>query len=174
MYKHISYEEIKSLYEKLNTPMHVIKHCEAVSKTAKGIALMLNKKGYDFDVELIEKSGLLHDAARIMENHGIYIAQLLSEMGYTREADTVREHMTYNLNDINNLNEVDIMCLGDRLVLEDRYVGLEERIKYIIEKAIKGGHGDAVPNIIKAKEETGTLLKEIEAIIGQRVDELFL
>lgn len=174
MYKYISYEEIENLYNIYKTPSHVIKHCKAVSETAKKIALSLNEKGYNFDVELIEKSGLVHDAARIKENHGIFIAEVLSKSGYIKEADTVREHMTYILNDFEMLNETDIFCLGDRLVKEDRYVGLDERMNYVIEKAKIYGYESHIPNILEGKKQAIIILNNIEKIIGCTMDSLFL
>ena len=37
--------------------------------------------------------------------------------------------------DFDKLDETDLVCLGDRLVKEDQYVGLNDRIDYIIHKA---------------------------------------
>ena len=64
-----------------------------------------------------------------------------------------------------------MVCLADRLVKEDRYVGLDERIEYILDKA--PDRPEIVANIMARKEETEKLLEDISDVIGQSVDSLF-
>ena len=80
--------------------------------------------------------------------------------------------MTYpQYNSVDKLNECDIVCIADRVVKEDTYVGLDERIDYILKKA--EGKPDVQKKILKKKEETRILLDEIGEIIGKSLDELF-
>ena len=74
-------------------------------------------------------------------------------------------------NQLDKLNECDMVCLADRLVKEDCYVGLDERIKYILNKAPKTP--EVAKNILSRKAETEKLLDDIASVIGESVDSLF-
>ena len=71
-----------------------------------------------------------------------------------------------------HLTEADLVSLGDRLTLEDRYVGIDRRMEYIIDKAERNGNFSVRPVILRKKEETKKLLNEIESRIGTGIDEL--
>ncbi len=169
--KRLTEEACRDLYRQYGTPEHVIRHCEAVSMVAVTIGKQLNGCGYSLDVPLIKGAGLIHDVARLSEDHGHVAAKILDELGYHDEADIVREHMIYDFHDFAHLNETDLVCLADRLVKEDRYVGLDERIDYILHKAPQ------IPQvqnrICQKKRETRRLMDEIEAAIGCTIDSLF-
>ena len=73
---------------------------------------------------------------------------------------------------LDKITEADIICLGDRLVKEDTYVGIDKRFDYIIEKAKKYGVLD-FDTIMENKAKMQHLLDEIEEVIGCRIDDLF-
>ncbi|MBQ3466542.1 MAG: HD domain-containing protein [Firmicutes bacterium] len=126
-----------------------------------------------FDLELTLAAGLLHDMARVEERHWDAAADFCLEQGLTEEAKIIRVHMQYEfIQDAMLLTEADLVCLSDRLVLEDRYVGIDERMDYIIAKAERSGNMDAKPIILRKKEETKVLLRQIEERIGMSLDEL--
>ena len=126
-----------------------------------------------FDLALTEAAGLLHDMARVEENHWDVAADFCIEHGMPDEGKIIRVHMMYEFTtDAGHLTEADLVCLGDRLVLEDRYVGIDERMDYIIAKAERRGETAARPVILRKKEETKVLLNEIEERIGMSLDEL--
>ena len=79
--------------------------------------------------------------------------------------------MTYDFHDFDKLDETDLVCLGDRLVKEDQYVGLNDRIDYIIHKA--GNRPEVNKRILQKKAETQKFMKCIEESIGQTIDSLF-
>ena len=171
MKKHISLEEINRLYDEFNTPDRVKAHCAAVSKTGVKIAGELNKHGYHLDTLLIERAGLAHDVARTYEHHDIVGCDALKKAGYEDEAEIIRVHMRYpDFNPVDKLDECDIVCLADRLVKEDKYVGLDERIEYILKKA--NGDAEAISHILKNKEKIRILIQQIEKIIGISLDQL--
>lgn len=172
MKKRITEEECNALFEKYRTPVHVIGHCRAVSDTAVVIGRKLNEHGLDLDIDLIKGAGLAHDVARVSDQHWEVGAKILEELGYTDEAAIVRVHMTYDFHPFEKLNETDLVCLGDRLVKEDRYVGLDDRIEYIIHKA--GDVPERTARILAKKSETEKLMKKIEETIGQTIDSLFM
>ena len=171
MKRRISEEECEALFLQCKTPAHVIGHCREVSRVAVKIGEALNENGYALDIALIRGAGLAHDVLRVRENHGEAGAELLEKLGYQAEADIVRVHMTYDFHDFSCLDETDIVCLADRLVMESQFVGLDRRIAYILKKA--EGRPGSRDKILKKKKETRQLMDQIEQAIGQTIDSLF-
>ena len=175
MYKHITEEEVERLYEEFHTPENVIRHCRAVTHTALTIAEALNASGMDLNLELIKGAGLSHDVARTRARHWDVMADKLAEMGYPEESVIVRAHMTGDgYHDISDVSEMDMIWLGDRLVKEDEYVGIDERFDYIIEKARHmGANEDNIEHILKSKADMQRLMNQISGVIGRDIDSLF-
>ena len=171
MVHRISEKEVERLYEEYQTPEHVIAHCREVTRVACGIAEHLNLHGYHLDVDLVRGAGLAHDVARTSDEHWNVGADILLELGYESEADIVRNHMFYNFNCIDCLCETDMVCLGDRLVKEHDYVGVDERFQYIMDKA--PDRPGIIEHLTERREEMRRLLNQIEDIIGVTMDALF-
>lgn len=171
--RRISPEQVQELYREFNTPANVMGHCKAVTDCGLRIAKALNAKGYKLDLDLIRGAGLAHDAARTMDRHWDVMADKLKELGYDDEAAIVKVHMDpREYSPIDKLTETDIICLGDRLVKEDKYVGIDERFDYIIDKARKHGVLN-YDEIIANKAKMQKLLDDIESVIGCTIDSLF-
>ncbi len=171
--KRITPDEVNRLYEEFHTPEHVKKHCAAVAGCAVRIAEALNEHGKKLDIELIRGAGLAHDVARTMNRHWDVMADKLAELGYNDESAIVRTHMNPGeYNSIENITEADLVCLGDRLVIEDKYVGIDRRFDYIIEKAEKYGKLNR-DEIMQNKTKMQHLLDQIEEVIGCGIDDLF-
>lgn len=174
MRRRISEEEIFGLYLEFKTPGNVMRHCNAVANVATTIAQALNEHGFNLDLELIHVAGLSHDAARTHARHWDVAADRLAEMGYIEESILVRNHMSgTGYNDISKVNEMDMIWLGDRLVREDEYVGIDDRFDYIIEKACSMGAEDHIDDILASKADMKRLMDQIEEVIGQSIDSLF-
>jgi len=171
MTRRLSLIEIEQLYVECSTPAHVILHCREVTKVAYGLAERLNRCGYHMDLELIRGAGLAHDIARTCEEHWNVGADILLGKGYPQEADIVRHHMFYQFNPVDRLTETDMVCLGDRLVKEHTYVGVDERFQYIMDKA--PDRPDIHARLIERREEMRHLLSQIEDKIGVTADALF-
>lgn len=171
MTKRITEQQCEALYEKYQTPPHVIAHCKAVSRVALEIGRQLSLHGFHLDLELIKGAGLAHDVARTSEEHWNKGADILQGLGFSDEADIVRVHMQYRFNKLEDFNETDLVCLGDRLVIEGHYAGMDKRFDYIINKAPKDEATRS--RLMRIKEENKVLLKEIEGVIGQTIDSLF-
>ena len=125
------------------------------------------------DLDLTLAAGLLHDMARVEENHWDVAADFCLREGLPEEAKIIRVHMMYEFTtDAMHLTEADLVCIGDRVVLEDYYAGIDKRMEYIIAKAERQGNMAARPIILKKKEETKVLLRQIEDRIGMTLDEL--
>ncbi len=172
MIKRISREECEKLYKIHGTPEHVIRHCKAVSHVAVTIAQKLNDNGYRLDLDLIRGAGLAHDVARVEEEHWNVGARILRNLGYEDEAAIVEVHMSRHLFDFESLCEMDLVCLGDRLVVEDQYAGLDKRFDYIIEKA-KVNYPHRIDKIKENREKLRGLIHQIEEAMGQTMDSLF-
>ena len=172
MKKRISREEVEKLYIEYKTPPHVISHCEAVCYVAVKISEELNKVGHNLDLSLVEGAALAHDVARIYEDHELEGGRILSALGYEDEADIIRIHMTYpTFNSLESLNECDMVCLSDRLVIENRYAGLDERLDYVIKKLPRGRM--STESILEHKKQIKGLVRDIENKIGKSLDSLF-
>ncbi len=171
--QHPSRQECLRLLHEYKTPEHVIRHCIAVADAAVKIGQALNLHGYHLDLELIQAAGLIHDIARVEDEHWEKGYELAMGWGYEQEAAIIKVHMGYSpFSSVECINETDLVCLGDRIVKEDTYVGLDERMEYIIEKVRKQGHFDAEKRILEKKKEAGDLIKGIERIIGMSLDQL--
>lgn len=171
MKRRITPAECEELYKKYKTPEHIIRHCKAVADAAYKIATELNKNGCNYDLELILGAGLAHDVVRLKKEHWKAGAKILAELGYFDEAEIVKNHMTHPFDPAAPITELDLVCLGDRIVKEDQYVGVEERIQYILKKADKST--EVEERIMKNKALTDELVANIEKTIGHKLDSLF-
>ncbi|MBK5253527.1 MAG: HD domain-containing protein [Peptostreptococcaceae bacterium] len=160
-----------ALFIEYETPEHIIGHCEEVAIVSKLIAKSLNKVGYSINIDLLYGASSVHDLVRLRERHDLECAKILREKGYLEESELVKKHMRYSpFNKIDDVDEQDLLCLADRLVLEDEYAGLEKRMEYIVAKV--KDKKDIVDIILGKKTETKELIDGIEKKIGIKLDEL--
>lgn len=171
MKKRLNEEKCYELFEKFGTPAHVIGHCKAVSETGYRIAISLNEKGMKLDAELVKNAGLIHDLMRLYDNHGEEAARVLRELGYDDEGSIVENHMYHEFSKGEDPREVDITCLADRLVCEDRYVGLDKRLEYLINKP--GKTEERTKRLLEKKKDTEEFISRVEGIMGCTIDSLF-
>ena len=173
MNKRITDDIIEKLYKEFDTPKHVKGHCKGVTDCALKIARALNEHGYNLDLEIIYGAGMTHDMARTMDRHWDVAADRLEELGYYDEAKIVRIHMEpSHYSPVDELMEADMVKLGDRLVKESDYVGIDERFEYILNKAKQAGRNDS-ERILANKKKMQKLLDDIEEKIGCTIDSLF-
>lgn len=168
---YITKEYAMELLENNHTPEHVILHCMEVARVSELLAIELNKYGYHLSLDVIKGAAMLHDISRTDENHGEVGARIAESKGYQREADIIKDHMRYSITtDINHLNEIDIVCLADRMVKEDKYVGLSQRMDYILNKFHDNPKAEEI--IKKRIFEHSMLLEKIEILIGKNINDL--
>jgi len=170
---HPGYEECLKMLRDYGTPPHVIAHCQAVACVALSIGKALDDKGYRkpdgsrLDLGLVQSAGMLHDIARIQEKHWEVAADMLEEKNLHQEAVIVRTHMYYpHFSPADRTNETDLVCLGDRVVLENHYAGIERRMDYIIEKSRR--HGRCVPEdkLASVRKEVNIFINGLEEMLG--------
>lgn len=169
--KRIDKEIALGLMKNFGTPEHVIRHCMAVSDVARALGNLLNQHGLTLSTDLVYGAAMVHDIARIHDFHEEIGATLLCKHGYVAEAEIVRHHMGHEVAlHINDITELDLVCLGDRMVKEDQFVGLDIRMKYILEKW--KGNPNAEKIIRKKVENQKALIKEIELLTGCSLEEI--
>lgn len=169
--KVIGKEQQQELFKEFKTPEHVQQHCNEVARVAVLIGKKLNEHGYHLDIDEIRGAALVHDLVRVQPDHDLRCAEILETKGYPEEAGLVRHHMKYYpFNDAAHVDEQDILCLADRVVKENHYVGLDERMDYLIHKP--GVTPDKVEKILKSKEHTGQFIESLEKIMGITLDQL--
>ena len=171
--KILTRQECFDMLKEYGTPPHVIRHCEGVAEVATRVGKALNDHGYHLDIGLIEDAGLLHDLARVKDEHWNAAADYLRERGYTAQADIIKQHMFYNpFSPVDKITETDLVCLGDRLVKEGDYVGTQERMDYIIKKAKRRHDETAVTRIMEKQDDQKRFINDIESVIGCTIDDL--
>ncbi|MGI6578742.1 MAG: histidine phosphatase family protein [Saccharofermentanales bacterium] len=114
------------------TPEHVIRHSVAVAKEAGRIGIALAESGLNLDIDLIIRSALLHDVARTKKNHCKVGENWISALGYRKEAEIAGGHCDNYLFEIPD--ELAVLIVADRVVSEDKVVGLHKRIKRQVAK----------------------------------------
>lgn len=171
--KHPTIEECQALWNQYETPLHIRKHCSAVAQVAYAIGSELNKHGANLNLELILAAGMCHDVVRLTDRHDLEGARVMREHGYNQEADIIQVHMLYGkFSPVKFVDETDMVCLGDRTVIENKYVGIEPRYEYIINKAIRNGHPDVAPFIREKMEDVIRFADEIHKMTGKTIDEI--
>ena len=166
---------IEQLYNEFETPEHVKGHCKGVTDCAMKIASALNASGYDLDLELIYGAGMLHDMARTFERHDLVGAEKLMELGFPEEAEIVKRHMRHgDYHAVEGLDELDLIVISDRLVIEGDYVGVDRRYDYIEDKAARRGLLDERMHnhLIHDRQKLKDLIAQIEGVIGCSIEEL--
>ena len=170
MNKRLTEEQCYKLYEEYGTPDRVIAHCREVSRCACLIADRLVSIGYDLDIDLIRSTGLIHDLVRTRDKHDVEAGKILDGLGYCDEAEIVKDHMSYVFNDLPEITNHDVVCLADRIVKEHEYVGIDERVEYLIAKYSE--NIERTERLLYWKEEVRKYINKIEDMIGISFDEL--
>ncbi len=102
------------------------RHCRAVARLAVAMALALSNAGANIDVELVAEAAVVHDIAKSQPCHAAAGATLLRSLGRADLADVVAEHVDF-MSFAGPITEIEIVCLADKLVASDAYVGLQTR-----------------------------------------------
>lgn len=169
--KELNREQCIALLNAYGTPAHVIGHCKGVCDTALKIAKALNDHGYDLNLDIIQRAALLHDIARVEKEHWEIGAKLLYDLGFEEEGNIVQAHMTYSTDPENmHFKEIDIVCMADKMVKEDQFVGYYKRMSSILEKF--KDNDAAKERIQRRMAELEIIVKNIENIIGMPLGKL--
>lgn len=166
-------QECLQILKDYGTPEHVVRHCKEVCRVAVSIGERLNKKGYDINIPILRAAALLHDVARVHEHHEAVGEAYLRSIGYDKIAHLVGQHTHYKyFNPVYKIEEIDLLCIGDRTVIEDQFVGVDERLEYIKNKAIRIGRPDLAKHLDSAKKNLKKYVYTIEQVIGISLKDL--
>ncbi len=169
--KYPTEEQCRRILDRMGTPAHVVRHCEAVTETAVKIGEALNEHGCHFSIPLIRAASLLHDALRVRKKHWQAGAEMAFDYGYPEVADIILDHMNYmHPIPVFEITEKDIVCLSDKLRQEDKLVTLDERLEPVRRRW--ADNPEALQIIEDKIEAAQAVMEYIENIIGVRIYDL--
>jgi len=158
------------LNDRLQVSSAVAAHGRAVADVAVRIGETLNRAGFSLNLQLIRAAALVHDLARGEPEHARRGAKLLRDLDMPLMAAIVETHMDMSAGEEKPVREAEVVFLADKLVREDRFVGLAERFRVRLDD----DHAD--PRALESarrKFETARLMGErIEAVIGRSLESL--
>jgi molybdenum cofactor cytidylyltransferase len=117
------------LNDRLQVAPAVAAHGRAVADKALCLGKALNQAGFALNLRLIFAAAFVHDMARGDSDHARRGANLLRKLHMPRMADIVATHMEIAWNAEQPVREAEVVFLADKLVEEDRFVGLAERFE---------------------------------------------
>lgn len=162
------YEECMEILKISSVREDTIAHMKSVSDFAKKIALLMNKKGYNIDVNKVYSAALLHDAAKGKNNHAEEGARLAEEFGYPCISKIISEHM--ELKDTDKIGEKEIVYICDKLIKGTKSVTLEDRFKQAFERYKE--ESDILVNVNKKYADAKKIKESIEKILGEKMENL--
>ena len=159
------------LNDRLHVTPAVAAHCRAVADMAVRIGEALNHAGVSLNLGLIRAAALVHDLTRGEPDHARRGAKLLQDLDMPQMAAIVATHMDMTLDEGEPISETEVVFLADKLVREDRFVGLAERFR----RRLDDDHADPwARESARRKFETARIMAErIEAIIGCSLESLW-
>jgi molybdenum cofactor cytidylyltransferase len=141
-----------------------LRHSEAVAAVASSLAAALNERGLLLCVSLIAAAALLHDVARGEPDHSEAGAALLESLGYARVARIVRRHVELGGALVDDVDEMQVVYLADKLVQGDRLVGVDARFARRFERW--AGDPVALQRVRRRLEEARLVQARVEATLG--------
>jgi molybdenum cofactor cytidylyltransferase len=158
------------LTDRLHVTPAVAAHCRAVADMAVRIGEALNRTGYSLNLRLIRAAALVHDLARGQTGHARRGAELLRDLDMLQMAAVVATHMDLPDKEEMPIREAEVVFLADKLVREERFVGLAQRFRHRLadDRADPRARESA-----RLKFETASRLKErIEAVTACSLESL--
>jgi len=115
------------LVERLNVSPAVWAHGRAVAEQARLLGQALETAGCRLNLDLITAAALVHDMARGKPGHAAHGGRILRELDMPLMAAIVETHMDFRVENEDPISEAEVVFLADKLICEDRFVGLDER-----------------------------------------------
>jgi molybdenum cofactor cytidylyltransferase len=158
------------LNERLHVPPAVAAHGRAVAEAALRIGEALNHAGYSLNLQLIGAAALVHDMARGAPDHARRGGKLLRGLDMPLMAEIVEAHMDLAVLEGQPIGEAEVVFLADKLVKEDRWVGLADRFRRRLDvfPANSPAHDSARRRLAAARKTA----ERIEAVIGRSLESL--
>lgn len=177
-----SREECIKLLNKYEIFPNVMKHSLTVNKVSVFLAKKLKEKQIDVDIDLVDRSSLLHDVAKSdeirMENKGTGLLHaeigynILMEEGYSDIAKIIKVHVLTSLFDSFNdwTWEQKIVQYADDRVMHDKIVTIDQRFNDLVQRY--GKKKGTLNQITETRKYIKELEKQIYDIIGGSPDDL--
>ena len=159
------------LVEKCSVSERVMAHSWKVAEVAMKLVRLLRAQGCFLNERLVVAAGLLHDLAKGLPNHGPEAAGLLRTLGFDPVARLVEGHMECSVNEDRPVDELDVLRISDRIVEEDRIVGLEAKFQKRI--AQHGGNARSVEAIEERYSQSKKLRAKVEHTMGRCFENVF-
>ena len=158
------------MIDRLRVPPAVADHGRAVAETAACIANALNEAGLSLNLRLIRAAALVHDMARGSVDHAGQGANLLRSLDMHKMAEIVENHMEIAWSEGQQIHEAEVVFLADKLVQEDRYVGLGERFRRRMNDFCVDSQAHA--GIRRRIGTARKIAEQIEAVTGRTLESL--
>lgn len=159
----ISLNLCERLYEEVSLPEHIRAHCRAVGELAGRMAEKLVQAGAYLDIELCRSGGYVHDLLRLSPHHERAAEEFLKEKGYLALAEVAGAHKGFEKEPETICREEVLVCLADKLVLEERRVSPEERYRKALDKR------PVKERILKDLAVCRRLAEEYEVMTGEKL-----
>ena len=113
---------------------NIREHSFRVMEVALFLGAALTEAGFDLSLPLVETGALLHYLGKTpclgtLNNHAVWGAVILEELGYPLVAQVVREHvhLSSDISDLRPLREGELVNYADKRVLHETVVTLTDR-----------------------------------------------
>ena len=174
LYNHIikepfpDYEECMEILRLSNVKQEAIKHMLSVSEFSKKIAVLLNEKGYNLNIDAAQSGGLLHDLGKGKKAHAKEGAKIVISFGYECLSEIISEHM--ELKTFNKIGEKEIVYICDKLLMGTELVSLNKRFEQAWSRYENSP--DILENVNKRYVDAVEIKKRIEEILGNNLENL--
>jgi CTP:molybdopterin cytidylyltransferase MocA len=158
------------LNDRLHVPPAVAAHGRAVADVAVSIGEALNHTGYSLNLRLVRAAALVHDMARSGPDHARRGGKMLRDLDMPLMAAIVETHMDLAVEEGQQITEAEVVFLADKLVMEDRWVGLTERFRR--RTGVSLSNSPAHDSAHRRLEAARKIAERIEAIIGRPLERL--
>jgi CTP:molybdopterin cytidylyltransferase MocA len=162
--------ECRAMMMRQDVPQPVIDHCDAVAELTLRLASALNAAGCQLDAATMVAAARVHDLARKAPHHAAEGARLLREMGFSRIADIVCQHMDFPVDISAPITEAEVVFLADKWIRDNIRVGMQARFEARLQQY--GANPEACREIQRRMQNALASQHRIESRIGVAIGDL--
>jgi len=162
------YEECMEILKLSNVKQEVIEHMLSVSEFSNKIAVLLNKKGYNLNINAVQSGALLHDVGKGKKAHAEEGAKIARNFGYECLSEIISEHM--ELKTFNKIGEKEIVYICDKLLMGTELMSLNKRFEQSWNTYENSP--EILKNVNKRYAHAVAIKKKIEDILGNSLEHL--
>jgi CTP:molybdopterin cytidylyltransferase MocA len=162
------HEECMEILRLSNIKKEAIEHMLSVSEFSKKVAVLLNEKGYDLNINAAYSGGLLHDVGKGKKDHAKEGGKIVCSFGYDCLSEIVSEHM--ELINSNKIGEKEVVYICDKLLMGTEIVSLNKRFEQAWSRYENSS--EILENVNKRYADAVEIKKRIEGILGNSLENL--